>query len=90
MDDLLTVSLASLAVLLVSALILVLVLQKNREHKGAKEPNYQIFFWIGVAFVPMGLVFVLLSFTSGFPLYVGIPFIGIGLMFLLIGWSKRK
>lgn len=90
MDDLVTVSLASLAVLLVSAIILLLVLQKNRESRGAKEPNYQIFFWIGVSFFPMGLAFVAFSVIAGFPLSVGVSFAGLGLMFLIIGWSKRN
>ena len=90
MNDLVSVSLASLAILLVAGIILVFVLQKKRENREARETNYQIYFAMGVAFFPIGLIFMILSLISDFPIAVGIPFFAIGIMYLIIGLSNRN
>lgn len=90
MDDLLTVSLASLAVLTIAAVILILVLKKNPENRKSKEPNYQVFLALAVSFIPLGFIFMVLSVTSDFPFAVGIPFVALGIMYLAIGLSGRN
>jgi len=90
MDALVWVSLAILAIVVVVAIISALVLRKKCKVEETKEINYQSFFAIGIAFFPLGLVFMILALTSDFPVAVGIPFFAIGIMYLIIGLSNRN
>ena len=48
------------------------------------EPNYQVFFILGIFFLPMGIV---LMITIDNPAFIGIT--GMGLIYMVIGLANR-
>ena len=63
-----------------------------REKKDkVKEPNYQVFFIIGMSWLPIGVVFMITINTT-----IGIAFMGMGTAYIAIGlanrdkWEKKK
>ena len=68
--------------------ILANALKKNR--KGTvKETNYKAFYHMGALFLPIGFVFLILSFTTDFSYGTAIPFIAIGATYLGIGLANK-
>ena len=48
------------------------------------EPNYEVFFILGIFFLPMGIV---LMITIDNPAFIGIT--GMGLIYMVIGLANR-
>lgn len=78
-----------IALLVIAGIILTLIFSKKKKEGKYDEPDYQVFFIMGVSFLPIGIVFMItLS-----PVFIG--FTGIGLCYIAIGiankdkWKKR-
>ena len=83
------ISFANLVILLVVRIILVLVLRKKWKVGETKETDYRTYFVMSVTFFPLGLVFMILSLTSDFPVGVGLPFFAMGIIYLIMSLSNR-
>ncbi len=76
---------------IVIVLILILVVFKKKKEGKIGEPNYQVFFNLGLLWIPIGIVFMI---TINFVL--GIAFMGLGMSYIAIGlanrdkWVKKK
>jgi len=64
------------ATLVVIGLILTLVVFKKKKEGKMGEPNYQVFFIIGIAWIPIGVVFMITI-----NLAIGIAFMSMGAVF---------
>ena len=70
--------------LVVIGLILILVVFKKKKEGKMGEPNYQVFFILGICFLSMGFV---LMITIDNPAFIGIT--GMGLIYMTIGLANR-
>jgi len=79
------------AALVVIGLILTLVVFKKKKEGKMREPNYQVFFIIGIAWIPIGVFFMITI-----NIVMGIAFMSMGVAYLAIGlanrdkWEKKK
>jgi len=73
-----------IAVLVVIGLVLTLLVFKKKKEGKMGEPNYQVFFIIGIAWLPIGVVFMLTI-----NLVMGIAFMGMGASYMVIGLANR-
>ena len=92
LNEWMVISIAILAILVIIGVVLTLIYWKRKkEGKLGGEPNYQVFFIIGIVWLPVGLIFMLTI-----NMVIGIAFIGMGLAYLAIGlanrdrWKKKK
>ena len=91
MSEWILISALIVAALIVIGLILTLVLIKKKKEGKMGEPNYQVFFIIGMAWIPIGSVFIITI-----NLVMGIAFMGLGIAYMAIGlahrdkWEKKK
>jgi len=71
-------------VLIIIALLLILVVKKKKKEGKFGEPNYQIFFFIGLIWIPVGVVFMMAVNSV-----IGIAFMGMGVAYVAIGLANR-
>lgn len=71
--------------LLIIVLTLIFLMFKKKKEGKLKEPNYKVFFIIGLVWVPAGSIFLI---TDNFT--IGIVFIGMGFAYLAIGLANRE
>ena len=80
-----------LALLVLIGIILILIVWKKKKEGIVKEPNYQVFFVLGITWLPVGIVF-LFAVNS----VIGFAFMAMGIAYLAIGmanrdkWKKKK
>ena len=85
------ISIGILALLVLIGIILILIVWKKKKDGIIKEPNYQVFFMLGIMWLPVGVV---LLFAVNSP--IGFAFMGLGIAYLAIGitnrdkWQKKK
>lgn len=80
----LTSALIVAALVLIGIILTIIVLKKKKEGKMG-EPNYQVFFIIGMAWIPIGCVFMITI-----NLVIGIAFMSMGATYLAIGLANRN
>ena len=91
MSEWILISALIIAALIVIGLILTLVVIKKKKEGKMGEPNYQVFFTIGMAWIPIGSVFIITI-----NLVMGIAFMCLGIAYMAIGlanrdkWEKKK
>ena len=91
MSEWILISALIVAALIVIGLILTLVVIKKKKEGKMGEPNYRVFFIIGIAWIPIGSVFIITI-----NLVMGIAFMGLGIVYMAIGlanrdkWEKKK
>ena len=79
------------AALVVIGLLLTIVVYKKKKEGKLGEPNYQVFFNVGMIWIPVGVVFMIAVNPA-----IGIAFMALGIMYLAIGlankdkWEKKK
>jgi magnesium-transporting ATPase (P-type) len=78
------ISILIVAVLAIVALVLTLFVLKKKKEGKMGEPNYQFFFIMGIAWIPIGIVFMVTI-----NLVIGIAFMGLGLSYMAIGLANR-
>lgn len=74
-----------LGVLSVIGLLLVGILVAMRKKQRTTETNYQAFFFSGLCFLPLGVVYLLIESLS----FLSFPFLGISIAFLSIGLANK-
>lgn len=85
MSELILISLIIVGILVIIGFILTFVAYKKRKKEGEiKEPNYQVFFTIGIVWLPVGVVFMLTINTA-----IGIAFMAMGAAYLAISLANR-
>lgn len=78
-----------LVVMIVAGVIMAFMALRKRKAGRLAEPNYYTFFVLGVSFIPIGLIWMILSFSLDISFVVGIPFLGLGVTYLGIGLANR-
>ena len=58
-------------------------LKKKKEGK-IEEPNYQVFFSLGIMWIPIGVVFMI-TINPG----LGVAFMALGIVYMAIGLANR-
>ena len=82
-------SIGILVLLVLIGIVLLLIVWRKRGIVG--EPNYQVFFTLGIVWVPVGVVFMAAVNPA-----IGFAFMAMGMAYLAIGlayrdkWEKRK
>lgn len=84
LNDWILISALIFGVLLIIALILTFVVLKKKKEDKLSETNYQIFFNIGVIWIPVGVVFMVAINPA-----IGIAFMGMGVAYVAIGLANR-
>jgi len=84
MSEWILISALIVATLVIIVLILTLVVFKKKKEGKMREPNYQVFFILGIAWIPIGIVFMVTI-----NLVIGIAFMGMGVSYMVIGLANR-
>ena len=82
-----TWSLIMVGLLILTVLVLVItifVVNKRKKEGKMREPNYQVFFILGICWMPVGIVFMTAVNTA-----IGIAFMVLGMAYLAIGLANR-
>lgn len=65
-------------------------LSRKRKKEGVSVYNsYRTLFIMGLTFTPVGIIWIIVSFTSDASFVIGIPFLVIGVTYLSIGLANR-
>lgn len=83
MSGLILLVIGIIALLVLVGIILVLVVWKKKKEGKYEEPDYQVFFIMGICFLPMGIIFM----TTVSPAFIG--FTVMGLCYMAIGLANR-
>ena len=78
-----TIMIGLLLLVILIGVILVSIVVKKKKQGTYEEPNYRVFFILGICFLPMGIIFVM-TINPGF-----IAFIGLGAVYIAIGLSHK-
>ena len=91
MSEWIAISALIVAALVVIGLILILVVCKKKKEGKMGEPNYQVFFTIGIAWIPIGIAIMITIHPAA-----GMAFMCMGITYMVIGlankdkWGKKK
>jgi hypothetical protein len=83
MEGLILIIIGIIIILVFLGVILTLTYLVKKEHKRFEEPDYQVFFIMGISFLPLGIIFTI----AVSPAFIG--FIGIGLCYMAIGLANK-
>jgi len=72
------------AALVVIGLLLTIVVYKKKKEGKLGEPNYQVFFNVGMIWIPVGVVFMITINNV-----MGIAFMALGASYMAIGLANR-
>ena len=84
MNEWILISAIFIAILVIVVLIITLVVYKKKKEGEMREPNYQVFFFLGTLWITIGIVFMVTI-----NLVIGIAFMGLGLSYMVVGLSNR-
>jgi len=90
MDGLVLIVIGIIAILVVLGIILLMIVLKKKEDRIYEEPDYKVFFIMGINFIPIGLVFVVVVSPAFFWI------IAIGFCYIAISlankdkWKKKQ
>ena len=83
MSPIIIIMIAILIITIITGIILSIYALKNKK-KSNIEPNYQVFFILGICFLPLGTIFMITIENPGF-----IGFTALGIIYMIIGLSHR-
>jgi hypothetical protein len=84
MIDWILISALIIAVLVVMVLLITIVVVKKKKEGKIGEPNYRVFFNVGMIWIPVGVVFMITI-----NIVIGIAFMGLGASYMAIGLANR-
>ena len=84
MSEWILISALIVAALVVVGLLLTIVVYKKKKEGKIGEPNYKVFLIIGIAWIPIGSVFMITI-----NLVIGIAFMCMGVSYMAIGLANR-
>ena len=84
MSEWILISLIIVTILVIIGLILTLVVYKKKKEGKMGEPNYQVFFTIGIVWIPIGVVFMITVNST-----IGMAFMALGVVYMAIGLANR-
>jgi len=84
LSEWLLISALLVVTLMIIGLILTFVVFKKKKEGNRGEPNYQVFFILGILWVPIDVVFMITI-----NLAMGIAFMGMGTAYIAIGLANR-
>ena len=82
-------------VCLICAIIVVAAVLGHSFHRGQgieyseKDPDFRLFFRIGITFLVIGIICLVLAFTSDLAFLTILPLFIIGVIYTALGWNKR-
>ena len=82
-------------VCLICAIIVVAVIlghsfykdQNNENYE--KDPDFRLFFRIGIVLLVIGIIFLVFAFTSDLAFLTALPLFITGVIYTALGWNKR-
>ncbi len=80
---------AIVAVLIVSGILVVWMAWKRKKEGKQEEPNYRVFFIVGMFMTPVGIIVITASFLADISFFIGLPFFSIGVVYIAIGLGNR-
>jgi len=84
MNEWILISALIVAALVVIGLILTLVVFKKKKEGKMREPNYKVFYILGIIWIPIGIVFMVTINRV-----LGVAFMGMGITYMMIGLANR-
>jgi amino acid transporter len=78
-----------LAVMVVIGVISAFLALKRRKEDKSAEPNYRVFYITGLILLPIGIIWIGVSFFWDISFVVGIPFLGVAATYIIIGLAYR-
>ncbi|MDH5449017.1 MAG: hypothetical protein OEY24_03455 [Candidatus Bathyarchaeota archaeon] len=79
-----------MGILVALGLLVALVVWRKRKAGMVQEPNYRAFFIMGIAFIPVGFIWMTIAFTINAALFpTGLPLLSLGIIYLSIGLGNR-
>ncbi|KYK27733.1 hypothetical protein AYK20_07905 [Thermoplasmatales archaeon SG8-52-1] len=84
MNELILISLLIIGVLVVIGFLLIIIVYKKKKEGKIEEPNYQVFFSIGLVWIPAGVVYMITINPA-----LGVVFMVLGLSYIAIGLANR-
>jgi len=84
MSGLILITALIIAILIVIGFVLIIVVFKKKKEIKIQEPNYQVFFNIGMIWIPVGVVFMITV-----NIVIGIAFLSLGTSYIAIGFANR-
>ncbi|MFC1871357.1 hypothetical protein ACFLYF_03030 [Chloroflexota bacterium] len=85
----LTIMIIIFAILVITGILLVLKVWRDKRDGKLKEPNYRTFFIMGVIWTPIGIISTVVYFLLQIPFYIALPLLAMGLIYLVIGLTNR-
>ena len=61
----------------------------KKRDRAENDPDYRLFFRIGMSFIIIGLIFLILAFTTDLAYLTTIPLFIIGVIYTALGWNRR-
>jgi tellurite resistance protein TehA-like permease len=82
-------------VCLICAIVVVAAILGHSFHKDQtieypeKDPDFRLFFRIGIAFLVVGITCLVFAFTIDLAYLLALPLFIIGVIYTALGWNKR-
>jgi len=83
MIDWILILIGIITILVSVSILLTLVVWKKNENGKFEEPDYQVFFIMGICLLSMGIIFMI----TVSPAFIG--FTGMGICYIAIGFANR-
>jgi hypothetical protein len=84
MSEWIAISALIVGALVVIGLILILVVWKMKKEGKIGEPNYKVFFTVGIAWIPIGVAIMITILPAA-----GMAFMCMGIIYMVIGLANR-
>ena len=89
MVDWLLISIAIFIITMILGVLTVVLVCKRKKEGTCKEPNYHVFYIMGIVLLFIGFSFMVISLLLDYSSIVSIPIFTIGVVYLAIGLSHK-
>jgi len=77
------------AIIVVAAILGHSFYKDQNVENSEKDPDFRLFFRIGIAFLVVGVTCLVLAFTNDLAFLTTLPLFIIGVIYTALGWNKR-